>query len=92
MRTVGEVRSLVEDSERSWRGLRGGERLSGRGGEGIIIFDMDHNVERSVYYMSCVFVWMSYRIEDFSEKGVSVLSNNSAFFFALTLWPITSMT
>lgn len=37
MRKVGDARSLVEESDRSWSGFRGGECRSGRGGDGIII-------------------------------------------------------
>ena len=46
-RTVGEDRSLVEDSERSCSGFRGGERLNRRGGEGIISVCIDHSVIKS---------------------------------------------
>lgn len=43
MRNVGETLSLVEDSERSWSGRRGGERLKVRGGDGIIGVGVGHN-------------------------------------------------
>ena len=56
MRSVGELRSLVEDSDRSWSGFRGGERLNGRGGEGIISSCMIHNVEMSVCRVSWTLV------------------------------------
>ena len=43
MRNVGEARSLVDDSDLSCRGFRGGECRKGRGGDGIMSVCIGHN-------------------------------------------------
>ncbi len=52
MRKVGEARSFVEESDRSWSGFRGGERRSGRGGDGILVVCMGHYFKDSKTQLS----------------------------------------
>lgn len=78
MRIVGETCSFVEDSDRSCSGFRGGERFSGRGGEGIIRVCTGHNVQRSVSYVFPTLYRIYESMVKKCEKGVSCAGGEEA--------------